>query len=66
LYAAYFEEKSSPETSQASPGAWKRDPLPWTDAFWKNDGDLRCHAGTIGKARFLGRKKAREGMIRKL
>ena len=65
MYATYFEDKSSPETSQALPGTWKRDPLPRTDAFWEDDGDFRCHAGTIDKARDLGRKKAREGMIRK-
>jgi hypothetical protein len=66
LYATYFEEESSPETSQALPGTRKRDPLPQPDAFWEDDGDFGCHAGAIDKARFLGRKKAWEDMIGKL
>ena len=65
MYATHFEEKSSPKTTQDPPGSWKRDPLPRTDAFWADDGGFRCHAGTIGEARFLGGKKERESLTRK-
>jgi hypothetical protein len=65
LHATHFEEKSSPKTTQDPPGAWKRDSLPWTDAFWADDGGFRCHAGTIGEARFLGGEKERESLTRK-